>query len=85
MIARIAGTGKYIHEVILIAAFYGRAHLFKVVHYLIENNQYGVFVGQGYISPHYRIAGGDAGKVAKAAGGITEYFSVVAHGCKGID
>ena len=45
MVARIAGTGKYIHEVILIAAFYGRAHLFKVVHYLIENNQYGVFVG----------------------------------------
>ena len=77
MVARISGASKYIHEVILITAFYGSAHLVKVTHYLIENNQYRIFVGQRYITPHYRITRRYAGKIPKSSGGITEYFMVI--------
>ena len=85
MISRIACTGKYVHQVVLIAAVDGAAHRSKVAHNLIEYAENGFAVGQGYIAPHYRVAGGDTGKVTEAAGGIAKDFAVIAHTGQCID
>ena len=85
MISRIACTGKYVHQVVLIATVDGAAHLSKVAHNLIEYTENGFAVGQGYIAPHNRVAGGYTGKVAEASGGKAKYFAVIAHTGQCID
>ena len=60
------------------------ARSFNSIAEALQHGPQGLAVGDTDVPPHDRVAGGDAGEVPKAAGGVAEDLVVLAHARQGV-
>ena len=72
VVSCMAGTVEDGEHSITVARFHGLTQPAQTGLEVVEGGQHGVAVGGEDVAPHDRVAAGDAGEVAKAAGGVAE-------------
>ena len=71
-----AGAREVLEQGVAVAAADGAGELRQVFLEFAQHLQHGVLVVQEHVAPHGRIGRGDAGEVAKAAGGELQHFGL---------